>query len=138
MSEEDLEYFFEQIGEVRKVLITEEQDQEGFLQASVTYNTPEDAKMAYDLCNGFKILGLPMSVQPCRTGYGAPRSGGHYAGDYSSDGRLDLDGPDGEGIRMDNATRLALMARLSQRPVDVNRPIFEGKIHALPLISRLK
>ena len=52
VSEEDLEYFFEQIGEVRKVLITEEQDQEGFLQASVTYNTPEDAKMAYDLCNG--------------------------------------------------------------------------------------
>ena len=144
LEEDDLIYFFEQIGDVKKVVFDEGFDEEGLRSATVTYQTPEEARNATEQCNNFSLMENLIRVHPYRSSNAggvnylpSMTSGSHSQSSVgnpltSGDGCLDLDSVDGEGIRMDNATRLALMARLSHRtapapsPVDVNLPLSQG------------
>ena len=93
--------------------------EEKLRRALVTYKKADEAKRAVEYCNGYKILRHKIHVE-------------HYTGTFLSYGNsgethLDLEGADDQGIRLDGATRVALMNRLSHRPLDNNLSLSQGK-----------
>ena len=70
------------------------------------FRKTDDAKKAIDQCNGFKLVDFQIKVE----GYNNDMYFPSFTG-----GEGELDGGDGNGIRLDARSRLALMNRLSQR-----------------------
>jgi RNA recognition motif-containing protein len=102
LTEGDLEYFFEQVGDVEKVIIRSGAESR---QAIVTFKKADDAKKAVEQCNGFKLLANILKVENHTVDYRSNNSGGVG----------ELDGGDGQSIRLDSRSRLAIMNRLNQR-----------------------
>lgn len=127
LTEDDIDYFFEQVGITKRVNFSDDYDEDQIIEgeksrtAIVTYKKVDEAKRAVEYCNGFKLLKYKIHVE-------------HYTGtsSYGNSGEshLDLEGADDQGIRLDGATRMALMNRLSHRPLE-NLPLAQGKHNLL-------
>jgi len=115
LTEDDLMYFFEQVGFVKRVIFSDDvnEDEDKPRRVVINFKKADEAKKAVEYCNGFKLLDFHMRVEH-HTGASFIGQGG------SGESHLDLEGADEQGIRLDGATRVALMNRLSNRPVEVN------------------
>ena len=128
LNDDDLLYFFEQLGSVKSAAFNDgykEDDEipEGITRTAViAFKKSDDIKKALKHCNGFHLLRYDIKVENY--------NGSSFISSHGSTGeaRIDLDSADDQGIKLDGATRLALMNRLNRsNGPEPSLPVPKGK-----------